>query len=50
MEGVLQGELQATLWRHGGQAGAALVCTVDERQEETSILEGNTQQFKKLII
>ena len=50
MEGVVQGELQAALLHRGGQAGAAVVYTVDERQEETSILEGNTQQFKKLII
>ena len=34
----------------GGQAWAAAAYTVDERKEETSILEGNTQQFKTLII
>lgn len=47
---MVQGELQAALWRGGREARAAAVYTGDERKEETSILEGNTQQFKKLII
>lgn len=42
MESLVQGELQAAVWRGGPEARAA-VCTVAE-SEAISILEGNTQE------
>lgn len=42
MESLVQGELQAAVWRGRREAWAA-VCTVDE-SEAISILEGNTQE------
>lgn len=42
VESLVQGELQAAVWRGGREAWAA-VCTVDE-SEAISILEGNTQE------
>lgn len=43
MESVVQGELQAAVWR-GGREALVAVYTVDE-SKEISILEGNTQQI-----
>ena len=50
MEGVVKSELQAALWLVEDRRGLQRRTLVDERKEETSILEGNTQQFKTLII